>query len=174
MQKHICCNLQGEVKINKSCMADLTDMIRISPNASRVLMFLFAHIDNKNSLITNLLTVSKMLGMTETMVKNSLILLSQKNYIDLYTVKLNHHNRIMKYIHDKKLWQESKHKIWKIVDKKLLTEIHLSQEYIKITVNNFIATGRNKDNKDNNILLHIDKNLFYDKRIKDDEILWEI
>ena len=155
-------------------MADLTDMIRLSPNASRVLMLLLAHIDNKNSLITNTDTIGKMLGLTETSVKNALMLLNEKDYLEVYRIKLNNRNKIIKYIHDKQLWYKSRHKIWKVIDKKLFTTIQLNGEYIKIVINDFIIKGKNRNNYDNNILLNVDKNLFYDKRIKNDEILWEI
>ena len=52
----------GNIEIDKDSLADITELIRISPTASRVLFVISNFADSTNSLISKVKTIAKVLG----------------------------------------------------------------------------------------------------------------
>lgn len=173
VQKHIVSkNLQGSLTFNKNALADLADLVRLSPISSRVFLLLTAYADDTNAVITDVNTIAQMLGVKEEKVKYALRTLIRNGYIEAKEVKLAHKKDIVGVIHDKKLYYKSRKKIWKVVGEKLVTSYKLNGTYNRFYINNYIAKCSN-NGQHGNILKHIMGNLFYDSRILNNEILWE-
>lgn len=173
IQKHIVSkNLQGSLTCNKNSLADLADLIRISPISSRVFLLLAAYADDTNAIITDINTIAKMLGVKEEKVKYALRTLIRNGYIEAKEVKLAHKKDIMGVIHDKKLYYKSHKKIWKVIGEKLVTSYKISGTYNRFYINDYIIKCSN-NGQEGNILKHIMGNLFYDSRVLNNELLSE-
>ena len=172
-QKHIANkDVTGAILVNKNILADLADLIRLSPTSCRVLLMFMAYADDSNSVITDIRTIAQLLGIEIKKAAYAVRTLAKNGYIEVKEVQLNHKNDIIGVIHDKKLYNRSKKKIWKVVGEKLITTYELTGTYNRFYINQNVvrcATG-----KRNNVLLHIKGNLFYDKRIDNNEIIWEM
>ena len=173
IQKHIKSkNLNGSVEINKNIMADMADMIRVSPIASRILFLLIAYADDNNFVITNIKTIGKLLCLDKKEVEYGLNTLIKNGYIETKNVKLNHENIIVGVSHDKKLYEKTKRRVWKVIGEKFVTTLKLKDIYNKFHINENIIKCSN--NQNGNIIKHIKDNLFYDSRINNNEIIWEM
>ena len=173
IQKHIPSkNLTGNVTINKNIMADLSDLIRLSPTACRILLLFIAYADDSNSVITTTKTISKMLGIDIKLTESSIRTLIKNGYIEVKEVELQHENDIVGVIHDKRLYNKTRKQIWKVVGEKLVTKFKLSGTYNRFYINTNISTCSN--NQHGNVIKYIKGNLFYDNRIDDNEIIWEM
>lgn len=172
MHKHLVSNVKGENIINKESLADIVELIRTSPTSSRLFFLLAAYSNNDNYIITNIATLSKMLGIVEIRTKNALQMLLEDGYIEIHKVKLQHSNTFMGVQHDKDLWKKSNFTEWKVIGEKPIGSLTLSGCYMKIILNDFVI--KSKTERDNNFLLNIDKHLYYDTSIKEDDILWEM
>ena len=87
-------------------------------------------------------------------------------------MKLQHENDIIGAIHDRKLYNKTRKKIWRVVGEKLVTTVKLNGTYNRFYVNSNIIKCSN--NQFGNIIKHIKGNLFYDNRINNNEIVWEM
>ena len=173
VQKHISSkNLNGSVKFNKNMLADIADLIRLSPTSCRVLLLLIAHADDNNSIITDVKTISKLLGVDVEKIKSAIRNLIKNGYIEMREVQLNHTKDITGVIHDKKLYYKSHKKVWKVIGDKIVTSYKLTGTYNRFYINTNIVKCNN--NQSNNILKYIKGNLFYDNRILNNEIIWEM
>ena len=173
IQKHISGkNLVGEVTINKNILPDIADLIRLSPTSCRILLLFIAYADDTNSVITDVNTISKLLGVEKRLTESALRNLIKNGYIEAKEVKLNHKNDIIGVVHDKKLYNKTRKLVWKVVGEKLVTTFKLNGTYNRFYINENIAKCKN--NQSGNIIKHIDGNLFYDNRISNDEIIWEM
>lgn len=174
IQKHIPQkHLFGSVFMNKTYMADFADLIRTAPSAARVLVMLSAYADSNNSVISDVSTISKLLGIDIEETKYALRKLNVNGYIEITEVKLQHQHKIKGVLHDKKLYNESHKKIWKVIGDKLVTNISLTGTYNRFRINcdMFRCTDSNEHN---NILKNIKGNLFYDASIPNNELIWEV
>ena len=173
VQKHIASKkLTGEISLNKNIMADLADLIRLSPTASRILLLFMAYADSENSVITDITTISKLLGITKQSSEAAIRTLIKNGYVEMSEVKLNHENDIIGVVHDKKLYNKTRRQVWKVVGEKLVTTVKLTGTYNRFYINTNIA--KCTSNKHGNIIKYIKGNLFYDYRIDDNEIIWEM
>lgn len=174
IQKHIPQkHSTGNIFMNKTYMADFADLIRTSPSSARVLIMLATYADNNNSVISDLSTIAKLLGLDIKTTKFAIKKLLVNGYITVTEVKLDHHHKIKGVIHDKKLYRESHKKVWKVVGEKLVTNVTLKGTYNRFKLN-FDMFKCNSSSDDNNILKYIHKNLFYDANINDNELIWEV
>ena len=161
----------GNIEIDKDSLADITELIRISPTASRVLFVISNFADSTNSLISNVKTIAKVLGESKESVKYSLCKLAKEGFIDIAKIKINHQQDIFKYIHDKQKYDLTNGNIWTVIGTELVDTYSIDGVYNKFTVNS--AVIKCSDNKINNVLLHAKGNLFYDTNIDNSEIIWE-
>lgn len=154
--------------ISSQCLADISELIRESSISVRILFLLSAYIDKYNSLITNLNTISKLLGKDSNKVKYGLLKLEKEGYIDLEIVELNHKHKFNKYKHNYDLYYKTNKKKWKIV-KKVKYKFKIKGKYLRITVNNFVIKSNSK--RKNSLLLELHNNtIFYDKDINENEV----
>jgi len=173
IQKHIANKkLEGKVEFNKNILADISDLVRLSPISFRVLLLLIAYADKNNSIITDIKTISEMLGIEVEKIKSAIRNLIKNGYIEMKEIKLNTSKDIIGVVHDKKLYYKSHKKIWKVIGEKFVTTWELNGTYNRFYINDNIVRCHSKQT--NNILKHIDGNLFYDNRILDSEIIWEM
>lgn len=173
VQRHISSkNLTGSVALNKNIMADLADLIRLSPTACRILLLFIAYADDSNSVITTIKTISKMLGINIKLAESSIRTLIKNGYIEVKEVELQHENDIVGVVHDKRLYNKTRKQIWKVVGEKLITTYKLNGRYNRFYINTNISKCSN--NQHGNIIKYMKGNLFYDNRIDDNEIIWEM
>lgn len=172
-QKHIPSrNLKGVVKLNKESIADIADLIRLSPTSCRVLLLLMAYSDDKNNVITNIGTIAKLIGVDIKKAKYCIVTLIENGYIEATNIKIKHENDIFGVSHDKSLYKKSNKQIWKVTGDKYITTFKITGEYNRFHINSNIVKCSN--NQEGNILTHINGNLFYDNRISNNEIIWEM
>lgn len=166
-------NVQGIITLNKTALSDIGELYRLMPSSARILFLLIAYADDENAIITDVPTISKMLGLTEKLVKCSLTRLVENGYITFIIVKLRHENDLIGVQHDEELYEESEGKIWKVLREKYLGTLSFSEPKLKIKINDNIVKCSN--NQRNNILIGLDDDgkLFYDTRIRDNEIIWD-
>ena len=164
--------ISGVVKLNKNIMADLADLIRLSPTSCRILFLFMAYADDENAVITDIHTISKLLGVEKKNVEASLRTLIKNGYVEMSEVKLQHENAIIGAVHDKNLYEASHRTEWKVVGERFVTNIKLHGTYNRFYINDNIA--KCASGQHNNVIKRIGKNLFYDKRLLTSEILWEM
>lgn len=164
-------NVNGDIKIDKSSLGDIIELIRISPTSSRVLFTLANYCNKSNILISNVKTLSIILGEKKDKIKYALNKLYKTGFIDIKTVQINHKQDIFKYIHDKQLYDITDGAIWRVIGTELVDTENLEGTYNLFEVNPAII--KCSDNKINNVLLHCYGKLFYDTSIRSDEIIWE-
>ena len=161
-------NIQGKLELDKQSLADISELIRESDIAARLLFLISAYADKNNQLITNTKTISVLLGKGINAVNYALNKLNKEGFVDLEIVKLNHKNNMKKCIHDYDLYDESDEEVWQVIKKVKGYKLQLVSEYLRITVNSAVIKV-NSDRK-NSVLLNIYKRLFYNKDINDNEI----
>ena len=174
LQKHINSkNIQGTITLNKTALADIGELYRLMPVAARIWFLLIAYADDNNAIITNVNTIAKMLGVQEKLAQHGLSRLVENGYITIITVRLRHENDLIGVQHDEDLYEETGGEVWKVTREKYLGTIKLNKHYLKIRINENIVQCSN--NQRNNILIGLDKDgrVFYDTRIRDNEIIWE-
>lgn len=173
VQKHIVSkNLTGGIIINKNILADIADLVRLSPTSCRILLLLLAHADSNNSVITDVNTISKLLGVDKKLTEYSIKNLINNGYIEMKEVKLNHSKDIIGVSHDKRLYYKSHKKVWKVISDKFVTTYKLTGTYNRFYINDNIA--KCSSSRPNSVLKHIKSNLFYDSSILNSEIIWEM
>ena len=156
MSKHIKnSNKDGSIEINKSSLGDIVELTRVSPTSARVLYTLANYADKDNSLISNINTLSLVLGEKKEVIKHSLCKLFRDGFIDI----------------NQQIYDLSHGAIWRVIGTELVDTVTLDGTYNKFTVNPAIITC--KTTKENNILIHATGNLFYDTSVRSDEIIWE-
>ena len=171
IQKHIVNKgMKGAIQLNKEILADLADLIRLSPTSCRTLLLLMAYADKNNSIITNINTISKLLGIKLDETKYAINNLIKNGYVEMTEVKLNHSKDIIGVVHDKKLYYKSHKKIWKVIGDKFVTTYKINGTYNRFYINENVARCSGKDSK---ILKSVKGNLFYDSTILNSEIIWE-
>ena len=172
MKKHIknkdAC---GNIEIDKSCVGDIIELTRTNPTCTRVLFTLANYADKTNSLITDVHTLSYILGEKDSLVRYSLNKLFDLCYIDIKRVEIDHSQDIFKYKHNKQVYNLTNHAIWRVIGTELIGKYNLKGIYYKFTVNEGLFTCKN--NKENTLLLQYKYNLFYDTEIKSNELIWE-
>ena len=174
IQKHIPLkHVDGSIFVNKAMFADFAELIRTNPTSARALLLLTAFADDNNSVISDVKTVSKLLGCRLEEAKYALRVLKANGYIDIQEVKLRHEHEIMGVQHDKNLYRKSKKKVWKVVGTKLVTSFTVQGTYNRFKIEPNMVKCSNNHNQ-NNMVKHIDGNLFFDSRIRNDEIIWEL
>lgn len=166
-------NVQGTITLNKTALSDIGELYRLMPSAARIWFLLVAYADDNNAIITDSSTISKMLGIDKKLVENSLVRLIENGYITIINVRLRHENDIIGVQHDEDLYERSGKEIWKPVKEKYLCTIKFEELKLKIRINENIVQCSN--NQRNNVLIGLDEDgkVFYDTRIRDNEIIWE-
>ena len=166
-------NVQGTITLNKTALSDIGELYRLMPSAARIWFLLIAYADDNNAIITDSATISKMLGLEKKLVENSLVRLIENGYITMISVRLRHENDIIGVQHDEDLYEQSGKEIWKPVKEKYLCTIKFEELKLKIRINENIVQCSN--NQRNNVLIGLDEDgkVFYDTRIRDNEIIWE-
>lgn len=172
-QKHIFNkHLKGELKLNKSMILDIAELIRLSPTAARILFLLASYADNKNTIITTPYTIGQLLGLKKEEIEYHLRKLIANGYIECNKVKLSHSHDIYGVVHDTNLYDKTNGEVWEVIDEKLVTTVELNNIYNRFWINDSII--KCSDNGCGNIIKHIKGNLFYDNRINNDDIIWEL
>ena len=87
----------GNIEIDKSCVGDIIELTRTNPTCTRVLFTLANYADKTNSLITDVHTLSYILGEKDSLVRYSLNKLFDLCYIDIKRVEIDHSQDIFKY-----------------------------------------------------------------------------
>lgn len=170
--KHIrISDMQGKIKIDKQSLADLVELIRVSPISARILLVLSAYVDKKNRLITTPKTISKMLNAKTELVEYGFRKLAKEGFIDLEVVKLNHKQTAELVTHDLELYWDSEETIWQVISRQRAEQVDLTGKYIRATLNSAVITGTK--NGENRTLFQVTNNLFFDRNINDNEIFNE-
>ena len=173
IQKHINIkNLQGTVSLNKDVLVDLAELVRISPLSSRLLFFIMGYADDNNEIITNIKTLAKYLGRSKEQVEYSVKNLIKNGYITMSCVDIDKSIDIIGKEHDIELYLASNKRIWKVIGNKYIGTFKIKGKYIKLKVNENIIKCSN--NRTGNIILNIKDNLYYDTRIEDNDLKWEL
>lgn len=173
IQKHINIkNLQGTVSLNKDILVDLAELVRISPISSRLLFFIMGYADDNNEIITNVKTLSKYLGKNRGLIEYAIKNLVKNGYITMSCVDIDKSIDIIGKEHDIELYLASNKRIWKVIGNKYIGTFKIKGKYIKLKVNENIIKCSN--NRTGNIILNIKDNLYYDTRIEDNDLKWEL
>jgi DNA-binding Lrp family transcriptional regulator len=168
MQRHIATkNVDGTVTIDKKSIADICELTRRSPTASRVFFFLLAYAANNNTLISNIKTIGKALNLDRQRIWNAFKYLTENGFVEAYEVELNHDTGIVKYWHDKDKYEESNGTVWEVVSEQPLGFV-IKGKHNKFVINDMIA--KCSTNQSGNVLLHIGNNLFYDVSLPESEL----
>ena len=162
-------NMQGKIKINKQSLADLIELIRISPISARILLVLSAYIDKKNRIVTTVKTLSHILNLKKEEIEYGLRKLAKEGFIDLEVVKLDHKQTAELVTHDENLYYESECTVWEVISRQRASNLDFNGRYIRATVNSNVITGT-KD-QDNRAFINIKNNLFFDKSLNENEII---
>lgn len=173
IQKHVYIkNLQGTVSLNKDVLVDLAELVRISPLSSRLLFFIMGYADDNNEIITNIKTLAKYLGRNKEQIEYSVKNLIKNGYITMSCVDIDKSIDIIGKEHDIELYLASNKRIWKVIGNKYIGTFKIKGKYIKLKVNENIIKCSN--NRTGNIILNIKDNLYYDTRIEDNDLKWEL
>ena len=174
IQKHLPVkHASGNIVFDKRMLADMADLVRTSPVAFRTLMLFMTYANNDNSVITDVKSIARMLGVKIELAKYAVRKLINNGYVTMSEVKLNHQHAIVGVQHDKAEYRRTKGKKWEVVGNKLITNFTLTGTYNKFTIDSHFIKCVNSDYS-NNILTNISGNLFYDSSIPDNEIIWEL
>ena len=163
-------NITGSINVNKCILADFSDLIRISPTSARVFVLLSAYSDEGNNIITDVKSISKVMGIESKVTKASLNFLLTNGYISLSEVTVDMSRKINGVVHDKELYKESGKREWNVIGTKLVADYRVNGTYNKIHINENIL---NSCGAKNSMLINIKNNLFFDTKINNDEIFWE-
>lgn len=167
--KHISVkDLEGKIRINKRSIADLIELTRVSPVATRLFLTISAYMDKHNTIITSLSTLSHILNLKKEMTAYGLRKLAKEGFIDLAVVKINHENQGILVKHDEDLYDLTDGTVWEVISKERASNLDIKGDYLRITLNSAVATGPKYRN--NRLLLGIKHNLFFDKDINENEI----
>ena len=167
--KHIHVNdLQGKIKIEKESVADLIELIRVSPVAMRILLLLSVYVDKTNSLITTVKTLNYMLNLKSSQTEYGLRKLAKEGFIDLEAVKLDHKQSAEVVSHNDELYFDSACTIWEVISRERASNFDLTGKYIKVTVNSAVISSTKV--RENRVLFKVKDNLFFDKDINENEI----
>ena len=173
IQKHVYIkNLQGTVSINKDVLVDLAELVRISPLSSRLLFFIMGYADDNNEIITNIKTLDRYLGRSKEQIEYAVKNLIKNGYITMSYVDIDKSIDIIGKEHDIELYLASNKRIWKVIGNKYIGTFKIKGKYIKLKVNENIIKCSN--NRTGNIILNIKDNLYYDTRIEDNDLKWEL
>ena len=173
IQKHINIkNLQGTVSLNKDVLVDLAELVRISPLSSRLLFFIMGYADDNNEIITNIKTLARYLGRSKEQIECAVKNLIKNGYITMSCVDIDKSIDIIGKEHDIELYLASNKRIWKVIGNKYIGTFKIKGKYIKLRVNKNIIKCSN--NRTGNISLNIKDNLYYDTRIEDNDLKWEL
>lgn len=173
IQKHVYIkNLQGTVSLNKDILVDLAELVRISPLSSRLLFFIMGYADDNNEIITNIKTLAKYLGKNKEQIEYAVKNLIKNGYITMSCVDIDKSIDIIGKEHDIELYLASNKRIWKVIGNKYIGTFKIKGKYIKLKVNENIIKCSN--NRTGNIILNIKDNLYYDTRIEDNDLYWEL
>ena len=173
IQKHVYIkNLQGTVSLNKDVLVDLAELVRISPLSSRLLFFIMGYADDNNEIITNIKTLAKYLGRSKEQIEYSVKNLIKNGYITMSCIDIDKSIDIIGKEHDIELYLASNKRIWKVIGNKYIGTFKIKGKYIKLKVNENIIKCSN--NRTGNIILNIKDNLYYDTRIEDNDLKWEL
>ncbi len=173
IQKHVHIkNLQGTVSLNKDVLVDLAELVRISPLSSRLLFFIMGYADDNNEIITNIKTLAKYLGRSKEQVEYSVKNLIKNGYITMSCVDIDKSIDIIGKEHDIELYLASNRRIWKVIGNKYIGTFKIKGKYIKLRINKNIIKCSN--NRTGNIIINIKDNLYYDTRIEDNDLHWEL
>lgn len=173
IQKHVYIkNLQGTVSLNKDVLVDLAELVRISPLSSRLLFFIMGYADDNNEIITNIKTLAKYLGRSKEQIEYAVKNLIKNGYITMSCVDIDKSIDIIGKEHDIELYLASNKRIWKVIGNKYIGTFKIKGKYIKLKVNENIIKCSN--NRTGNIILNIKDNLYYDTRIEDNDLQWEL
>ena len=173
IQKHVYIkNLQGTVSLNKDILVDLAELVRISPLSSRLLFFIMGYADDNNEIITNIKTLARYLGRSKEQIECAVKNLIKNGYITMSCVNIDKSIDIIGKEHDIELYLASNKRIWKVIGNKYIGTFKIKGKYIKLKVNENIIKCSN--NRTGNIILNIKDNLYYDTRIEDNDLKWEL
>ena len=173
IQKHINIkNLQGTVSLNKDILVDLAELVRISPLSSRLLFFIMGYADDNNEIITNIKTLARYLGRSKEQIECAVKNLIKNGYITMSCVDIDKSIDIIGKEHDIELYLASNKRIWKVIGNKYIGTFKIKGKYIKLRVNKNIIKCSN--NRTGNIIINIKDNLYYDTRVEDNDLHWEI
>ena len=173
IQKHINIkNLQGTVSLNKDVLVDLAELVRISPLSSRLLFFIMGYADDNNEIITNIKTLARYLGRSKEQIECAVKNLIKNGYITMSCVNIDKSIDIIGKEHDIELYLASNKRIWKVIGNKYIGTFKIKGKYIKLRVNKNIIKCSN--NRTGNIIINIKDNLYYDTRIEDNDLKWEL
>ena len=173
IQKHVYIkNLQGTVSLNKDILVDLAELVRISPLSSRLLFFIMGYADDNNEIITNIKTLAKYLGRSKEQIECAVKNLIKNGYITMSCVNIDKSIDIIGKEHDIELYLASNKRIWKVIGNKYIGTFKIKGKYIKLRVNKNIIKCSN--NRTGNIIINIKDNLYYDTRVEDNDLHWEL
>ena len=173
IQKHVYIkNLQGTVSLNKDILVDLAELVRISPLSSRLLFFIMGYADDNNEIITNIKTLARYLGRSKEQIECAVKNLIKNGYITMSCVNIDKSIDIIGKEHDIELYLASNKRIWKVIGNKYIGTFKIKGKYIKLRVNKNIIKCSN--NRTGNIIINIKDNLYYDTRIEDNDLKWEL
>ena len=173
IQKHVYIkNLQGTVSLNKDVLVDLAELVRISPLSSRLLFFIMGYADDNNEIITNIKTLARYLGRRKEQIECAVKNLIKNGYITMSCVNVDKSIDIIGKEHDIELYLASNKRIWKVIGNKYIGTFKIKGKYIKLRVNKNIIKCSN--NRTGNIIINIKDNLYYDTRIEDNDLKWEL
>ena len=172
IQKYLNTDLHsGSITINKEYIANVIDMVRVTPNSLRVLLLLCSYASRNNKVITDVRSIAKLLGFKEEEnVKSYLRNLISNGWIEMSTIRLSHSNDIIGVRHDRDLYMASNKLDWEVTDNKFITNFKLSGEFNIFTINESMITCEETTEAGSNLILSLKGNLFYDKTITQEDI----
>lgn len=159
--------IRGYVHFNKCGIGDITELIRINPNAARMYLAMTQFADQDNELITDLKTLSEILLMDADDTAKTLWFLIDNGFINTIKVMVKDKDKIKYQALNQDLYMNAKSLIWKEMGKKFVYNYKKENAFIKVTIN--VGLVQCSNNRRLNILVSSKRNRMFDKR-NDDEI----
>lgn len=164
-------NLHGAITLEKKCIANIIDMIRINPTAARVFILMTAYASRNNTVISDTNTISKLLGIKDdNKTKSAIRVLIENGYISMRSCKIHVDRDFNGVNHDRFLHKLSEGEDWVVTGEKLITNFKLDREFNIFTIDESFSSGDECTQEGSNLILHLKDRLFYDTSITEEEI----
>lgn len=158
--------IRGYVHFNKCGIGDITELIRVQPNAARMYLTMTQFADQDNELITDLKTLSEILMITVNDTAKTLGFLIDNGFINTIKVRVKDKEKIKYRALNQDLYIHAKALIWRELDKKFVYNYKKENAFIKIKIN--VGLVQCSNNRRLNILVSSKRNKMYDRRNDED------
>lgn len=164
-------NLHGSITLEKKCIANVIDMIRVNPTAARVFILLTAYASRNNTIISDVRSISKLLGIKDdNKTKSAIRVLLENGFMTMKSCRININRDFNGVTHDRFLHKLSGGEDWVVTGEKLILNFKLDREFNIFTIDESFSSGEECTEEGSNLILHLKDRLFYDTSITEEDI----